>query len=564
LQVLNAVAQGVSNPSRQWGTYYGGTRRDEIHAVAAFGTNAVYAAGWTQSDGAGVISSPGAHQVNRGSTGTGSSGRDAMLIKFDGNGVRQWATYYGGNQEDQAFGLATDVDGNVYMAGRALSGGGIATAGSHKSSTFSNDAFLVKFNANGVRQWGTYYGSQFSPEDGVACAVDANGNVYLVGNCTGSTEGIATPGAHQASIGGATDAFIVKFNSSGVRQWGTFFGGAGNDFVTGCSVDNNGNVFVSGYTNSAGGISTPGSHQPAQASVNYDSYLAKFSSSGALQWSTYYGGTEMDYAHACRADGDGNVYLAGVTQSTTGISTVGSHQSAKGGTSQDADAYLIKFSGTGVRQWATYYGAAGSEAAYALAINTAGDIMMAGGSNSAGVIATNNGFQTAVGGNGLASDGFFVIFNSSGVRQYGTYYGGGFDDNSTSLALTSTGDLIMGGRTLSTGSVLSTAGAHQTAYNGDDNSASSNFYDGYLVKFGTGNAAVTTYQFTGNGNWSDPANWQGGQLPPATVPSGITITVSPAGSNECVLDIPVTLSPGATLIVGDNKRFRINGNLQIQ
>lgn len=564
LSSLSGAAQGISNPSRVWGTYYGGTRRDEIHAVAASGTNAVYAAGWTQSDGAGVISTPGAHQVSRGSTGTGSSGRDAMLVKLDGNGVRQWGTYYGGNQEDQAFGLATDAEGNVYMAGRTLSGGGIATPGSHKSSTFSNDAFLVKFNANGVRQWGTYYGSQFSPEDGVACAVDDNGNVYLVGNCTGSTEGISTPGAHQTAIGGSTDAFIVKFNANGVRQWGTFFGGGGNDFATACTVDHEGNVFLSGYTNSASGIATTGSHQSAQASVNNDGFLAKFSSSGVLQWSTYYGGAEVDYAYACRADGEGNIFLAGVTQSTAGIATNGSHQPVKGGTNLDGDAFLVKFSGTGVRQWATYYGAAGSDAAYALAVNTAGDIIMAGGSNSAGVIATANGFQTTVGGNGLPTDGFLVIFNSSGTRQYGTHYGGRFDDNSTALAFTGNGDLIMGGRTLSPGSELSTPGAHQTAFNGDDNSASSNFYDGFVVKFGTGSAAVTAYQFTGTGNWSDPANWQGGQVPPATVPSGVTITISPEGSNECVLDIPVTLSAGAALIVADNKRFRINGNLQIQ
>lgn len=564
LQSAFIMAQGITNPSRAWGTYYGGTRRDEIHALTAVGTNAVYAAGWTQSDGSGVISTTGAHQVNRGSTSTGSSGRDAMLIKFDGNGVRQWATYYGGNQEDQAFGLAADTEGNVYMAGRTLSGSGIATPGSHKSSTFSNDAFLVKFNASGVRQWGTYYGSQFSPEDGVACAVDTDGNVYLVGNCTGSTEGISTTGAHQVSIGGSTDAFVVKFNSSGVRQWGTFFGGAGNDFATGCAVDTEGNLYLSGYSNSAAGIATPGSHQPAQGGVGNDGFLAKFNSSGALQWSTYYGGVEVDFAYACRTDTEGNVYLAGVTQSTAGIATSGSHQPAKGGTNLDADAFLVKFSGTGVRQWATYYGASGSDGVYALAVNADGDVFMAGGSNSASVIATNNGFQTAVAGNGLPTDGFLAIFNSSGVRQYGTYYGGGFDDNSTALSLDVEGNTLMTGRTLSTGSALSTNGAHQLAFNGDENSASSSFYDGFVVRFGTGGSAAVSYSFTGSGNWSDPANWQGGQTPPANVPSGVVITINPAGTNECVLDIPVTLSPGAILNVAENKRFRINGNLQIQ
>jgi len=560
---LLGISQSIS---RAWGTYYGGTRRDEIHAIAAFGNNAIYAAGWTQSDGAGVISTAGSHQVNRGSTSTNSSGRDAMLIKFDGNGVRQWATYYGGTLEDQAFGLATDADGNIYMAGKTGSTTGIATPGSHKSSTLSQDAFLVKFNAAGVRLWGTYYGSsQFTIEDGVACAVDAQGNVYLVGIATGSTNGIATEGAHQTTIGGSTDAFVVKFNSSGVRQWGTFYGGGGNDFATGCAVDADGNLYLSGYTNSATGIASAGSHQASPGSTNNDAFLAKFNTNGALQWATYYGGAEVDFAYACRADAGGNVYLAGTTQSTINIATPASHQATKGGNNLDADAFLVKFNASGVRQWATYYGAAGSDAAYSLVVNSAGDVIIAGGSNSAGVIATANGFQTAVGGNGLPTDGFMAIFNSNGVRQYGTYYGNGFDDNSTALTLDAAGNIVMAGRTLSPGTALATNGAHQTAFSGDSNSSSSGFYDGFVVKFGTSSSSgPTSYTFTGNGNWSNAANWQSGQAPPATVPAGVTVTISPAGDGECVIDVPVTILPGATLIVGDSKKLKVNGNLQIQ
>ncbi len=70
-----------------------------------------------------------------------------------------------------------------------------------------------------VRVWGTYYGGSGS-DIGISCAVDGSGNVYLAGG-TYSDNAIATPGAHQATFGGDRDAFLVKFNSSGVRQWGT-------------------------------------------------------------------------------------------------------------------------------------------------------------------------------------------------------------------------------------------------------------------------------------------------------------------------------------------------------
>ena len=87
----------------------------------------------------------------------------------------------------------------------------------------SSDAFLVKFNSSGVRQWGTYYGGT-GYDYSFSCATDASGNIYLSGY-TRSTSGIATTGAHQTTLGRGYDAFLVKFNSSGVRQWGTYYGG---------------------------------------------------------------------------------------------------------------------------------------------------------------------------------------------------------------------------------------------------------------------------------------------------------------------------------------------------
>ena len=75
----------------------------------------------------------------------------------------------------------------------------------------SYDAFLVKFNSSGVRQWGTYYGGT-GYDEGASCATDMSGNVYLAGY-TQSTTGIATTGAHQTTYGGSSDAFLVKFDA---------------------------------------------------------------------------------------------------------------------------------------------------------------------------------------------------------------------------------------------------------------------------------------------------------------------------------------------------------------
>jgi hypothetical protein len=192
------------------------------------------------------------------------------------------------------------VNGNVYLAGDANSTTGIATTGAHQATYGggrSNDAYLVKFNSSGVRQWGTYYGA--STDYGYSCATDASGNVFLAGY-TYSTTGIATTGAHQTSFSGNNDAFLVKFNSSGVRQWGTYYGGSGFDYGFSCATDENGNVYLAGVGSSTTGIATTGAHQTTMSGGGV-AFLVKFDACPA----TY----SQDTITAC----DSYTWIDGVT-----------------------------------------------------------------------------------------------------------------------------------------------------------------------------------------------------------------------------------------------------------
>src|SRR5947208_14358379 len=103
-------------------------------------------------------------------------------------------------------------------------------------------------SAQNYLQWATYYGGN-DQDIAYNLTVDPFGNVYLIGQ-TESTNGIATAGAHQTTIGGGVDAFIVKFNSSGARLWATYYGGAGSDIPNGVKTDAAGNVYLTGYTSS--------------------------------------------------------------------------------------------------------------------------------------------------------------------------------------------------------------------------------------------------------------------------------------------------------------------------
>ena len=455
---------------RQWGTYYGGTGQDYGLSCATDTSGNIYLAGITRSTSG--IATTGAHQTNHGGY------RDAFLVKFNSSGVRQWGTYYGGTREEYGNSCATDASGNIYLSGFTSSTSGMATTGAHLA-TFGGgdwDAFLVKFNSSGVRQWGTYYGGT-AGEAAYHCATDASGNVYLTGEAK-STTGVATTGAHQTSKGSLEDAFLVKFNSSGVRQWGTYYGGSGNDYGHSCATDASGNVYLAGDArNSTTGIATTGAHKTTRGGVR-DAFLVKFNSSGVRQWGTFYGGTGDDKGRSCATDASGNIYLSGYTRSTSGIATTGAHQTTFGGATEDA--FLVKFNSSGVRQWGTYYGGTSNEIGYSCATDASGNIYLSGYTRSTSGIATTGAHQTTYGG-GL-NDAFLVKFNSSGVRQWGTYYGGTGNDFGWSCATDTSGNIYLSGQTPST-SGIATTGAYQTTFGGATE-------DAFLVKF---DACPATY-----------------------------------------------------------------------
>ncbi|MBP7513525.1 MAG: hypothetical protein KA791_03190 [Flavobacteriales bacterium] len=447
------------DPPRQWGTYYGGSGGEYSISVDTDASGNVYLAGWTSSTGA--IATPGSQQQS------GAGQDDGMLVKFNGDGVRQWGTYYGGSQAD-AF-SACSVDGSsVYAAGMSRS----AELATVYQLTWAGDwdGLLVKFNAqNGLRQWSTYYGG--SAEDrGRGCDVDAMGNVFLSGLTYSDEVGAIGSGGHQNTRNGDKDGFLVKFSSTGVRVWGTYYGGTDVDESFGCATDANGSVYLCGGTGSVAGtsIATAGGHQPGFGGMA-DAYLAKFNAGGVRQWGTYYGGVQSDYGFACTVDASGNAYLTGDTFSGESISTAGAHQAVLGG---GRDAFLVKFNAAGARLWGTYYGGVNFESGRGCSTDAADRVLLAGETESSSGIAAN-GHQMSYGGGEV--DGYLAEFDGTGYRISGTYYGGTSRDEAYGAVADGMGNIYLVGRTLST-NAISASGAHQSTLAGLD--------DAFLVKFG--------------------------------------------------------------------------------
>lgn len=462
---------------RLWGTYYGGNVSDRIRDVTTDASNNSYVVGYTSSTTAGtIIATTGAFQTSHGG---GGGAWDAFIAKFNPSGVRQWATFYGGVGDDYA--MANAIDGvatpNLYVTGYSSSSGTvITTAGAFKTTNSGGfDAFLLKFNSStGARIWSTFYGNT-NNDYGNDCAVDGANNVIAVGTTSNAPTStlIATAGSHQSASGGNTDGFIVKFNSSGVRQWGSYYGGTTNDFVYGCDVNKTTNeiAFVGYASGSPTGIVTAGAYQSTG-----NAFIVKFNQSGVRQWGTYYAGSS-DEIFSCAINTTGDVYAVGNdNSSSSGLGSTGSHQPTYGGGA--SDAYLVKISSNGAtRLWGTYYGGSSADEAMACSLDNSGNVYMTGYTMSTANISSFASHQTTFGG-GAVNDAFIAGFNSSGVRLFGSYYGGGLTDYGWSCKPDGAGNVYLAGSSAQTGAagIISTTGSQQTNYGGGAD-------DGFLAKF---------------------------------------------------------------------------------
>lgn len=391
-----------------WATYFGGSGDEAIHAMAIDGAGNLYIAGFTNSM-AGIASS-GAHQ---GSFGGGTY--DAFIAKFNGDGMERWATYFGGNASDFAYGLTTDASANVYIAGQTRSTTGIASSGAFQGTIgdgtgTTGDAMLAKFDSTGVRIWSTYLGSD-DYDYGRAVTVDPAGNVYL-GGFTASDTGLTTPGAyHEAFLGGNYDAFVAKFSSSGVRSWCTYYGGDGDDEILTMVSDASGNIFAGGTTSSVLHIATPGAYHSTYLGGK-DGLLLSMDGTGQPKWGTYYGGAGDDYVNSLALYQDRYVYVAGLTNSASDIATITSYQAIYGGGGDDA--CLAMFDTAGTVNWTTYYGASGTDQGYGVALDAAGNVYMSGQTLSTTGIATTGAFQTTLAGGSVSGDAFLARFSNAG------------------------------------------------------------------------------------------------------------------------------------------------------
>jgi hypothetical protein len=434
------LQEAQAAPVRDWGTYYGGTG-DEAGFDANFNlAGDLVVVGVMSSAG---FATPGAHDGS-------VSAEDGFITQLDPSGAVNWHTYYGGTGTDRFRSVDHDSNDNVHAVGDTTSTTGISNNGGTLSGT--SDAMVVKFNASGSRLWGRYFGGT-GTETGEGVCVGSDGTVYSVGATTSS--GIAT--ANDTTYGGIRDGYLAKWSSSGTLSWVTYIGGSsGATTATGCAVDANGDVVVVGYTEANAGIATAGS-QDTLYSGSGDAFVIKYDSNLIPLWGRYFGGTSLDRAEAVDVDEDGDVYVTGHTQSSSTIAT--NWDTTLGG---GHDAFVARFfSLNGNLLWGRYYGDSGTDELDDVEV-VESSVYLSGWSTSTTGVVTADAFDNT---NGGGADGLFVILNANGSTAHGSYIGGAATDNCMGVAA-ELANAAVSGYTIGSSTGIATAGALQTSFGG--------------------------------------------------------------------------------------------------
>lgn len=346
--------------TKQWTHQFGTPQADVGKAIAVDASGNIYVTGWTSGNLDGI--------QNKG-------GLDAYLAKFDSTGTKQWVNQFGTSSEDSGYGITIDGNSNIYIVGESQSG-----------LTPSSSSFVTKYDTSGLFQWSL----NIENTNRVAArsiAIDTNGNIYVAGSVEGSL--------YSNAFLGVFDAFLIKYDSFGVKQWVKQIGTTSMDGATAVNLDDNGNVYLVGDTS---GDLDGNLHTGAQ-----DFFIMKFGPDGTELWSKQFGAPSSGNPKSSHAsdivlDAAGNAYVAGLTDGgLDGNINSGLY-----------DMFLAKIDSSGSKLWIRQLGTGGYDNGNGVSINKiSGHVYVIGD--------TNGGFDgnTNIGG----YDIFIVQYDLSGFKQ---------------------------------------------------------------------------------------------------------------------------------------------------
>ncbi len=341
------VAKFNSSGVLQWLKSAGGTSTDVGQSIAVDTNGNVYITGSYSGDA-----------TFETITLTSPEHQQTFVAKYNSSGVFQWVNGAGSEQNNSGTGIALDTVGDIFITGSYSDYASFGTTTLTAQGELNEpDIFIAKINSSGVFQWAQSAGGQ-NKDFGRAIAVDNTG-IYI----TGSFESTATFGTIDKTATGLSDLFLAKYNTSGVAQWVKSAGGSADDYGTSLALDGSGNVYVTGFYY---GTATFDATTIGTGIANtYEILLAKYNSSGVLQWAQSAGGTGFDNGNGVAVHGS-NVYLTGYF---SGTATFGTYSVVSKG---ETDIFVAKYNSSGVCYKVQSAGSTSQDIGTSVATDTSG------------------------------------------------------------------------------------------------------------------------------------------------------------------------------------------------
>jgi len=421
----SAFSRATTWAMHQWSKRFASSGDDTSAAVAV------------DSNGNVLLTGSYAGTINLGGSDLPATGNEAFLAKFNAAGVHQWSKRFVGSGDDRGLAVAVDGSGNVIVTG--LFTGTLNCGGADLVCNGSVNVFLAKFDALGNHVWSQRFGlgATASP---TAVAVDASGNVVLVGSFTASiTFGGPTFTATSSTTGNLTpDLFIAKFAPNGGHLWSKTTGGPPHDSANGVAVDASGNVLVAGsFTGAAnfgGGPLTP-------VGGGSNIFVVKLDPAGTQLWAKSFGEpTSVDGSFnsghggaGIAVDASGNVLLLA---SISGKVNFGGAELVSRGF---GDLCVVKFNAAGAHLWSKRLQTIALGRRATLVTDANNNVVIVG--SFGGTENFGDGDLTSVGGNDI----YVLRLEPSGNHLWSRTFGGANSEQPLGVATDASGNIVMAG-----------------------------------------------------------------------------------------------------------------------
>jgi hypothetical protein len=440
----------VIDPILSYSTYLGGSNIDGANGIAVAPDHTAFIAGGTFSTD---FPTAGTHPLQPNHGGADDFYKDAFVVKLSADGeTALYATYLGGAREDVANGIAVDFAGDAYVTGTTVSadfpvtigafetlcgGDGKCGASFNPGGLIVSNGFLSKLNPAGSGLIYSGYVGVYENVQSLAVAVDGDQNAYITGQVTGNftpTVTIAPPNVPPAPFPITGTAFQTAYGGGPI-----------------------------------------------------DAFVMKISASGfSILYSSYLGGSNEDSGYGIAVDPLHNIYVTGLTYSVD-LPLAGALQP----NSLAGDAFVSKISSTGSLMFSTYLGGTGLDQGNGIAVDSVGDTYVTGGTNSLN-LSTSGVFQSAMAGEGDAFVAKYSTSQPAPALVYFTYLGGTKADSGAGIAVDSSGNAYVAGRTVST-DFPTTSDAFQRTFGGGN-------ADAFIAKLDAAGVTLTYSSYLGGTN----------------------------------------------------------------